>query len=219
MTYRQLFDRMEQVAYGLVRFKIAAGDKVAICLPNCPESIFAFLGVLRRGAIVSPMGPDCRVLITTASLYAAMKLNRENLSHPQASVRLFLVGERGGEGFVFSSLYTSGPKKFEMEGDANQVLVSDADAFVEATQMTQQDCLLYASPWLSSHQQIISILASIIVGGSVILLERFSSKIFFTAIERFRVTAFSGAGGITKDLFESEEARRHDLSSLRFCVL
>ncbi len=235
VTYRQFFDRVEQVAFGLARFKIAAGDKIAICLPNCPESLFAFFGVLRRGAITVPMehyltGDEIaerlkhsksHVFITTARLYASMQLKRKEI--PQIE-QLFLVGERGGEGFVFSSLYISGPKKFEMEISPDQDFLSDADAFVEAAQITEQDCLLYASPWLSSHRQIISIFASIIVGGSVILLERFSPHVFLNAVQGHHATAFFGGrnadcGKKMKDLFESEEAGQYNLSSLRFCIL
>jgi len=226
VTYRQFFDRMEQVAYGLARFKIESGDKVAIYLPNCPESLFAFFGILRRGAVAIPLEGDAvvshlkrsqsRVLITTARLYSSMQLKRREMPHLE---QLFLVGDRGGEGFVFSSLYISGPKKFEIEVDANQHLLSGADAFVEATQITERDCLLYTSPWLSSHKQIISMLASLIVGGSVILLERFSPQFFLNAVDRYRVTAFLGGELIVKDLFELEEAKQHNLSSLRFCVL
>ena len=241
VTYRQFFDRIEQVAYGLARFQIALGDKIAICLPNCPESLFAFFGVLRRGAVSVLLPPDfkrdtlveclnrsqSRVLMTTARLYASMRL-------PQGVIeKLFLVGERGGEGFVFSSLYHSGPRKNEMavspelpamlnfagECFTQENLIADADAFVEAVQMMERDCSLYPLSWLASHRQIISILASIMVGGSVILSERFSPKGFFNAIERYGVTAVFGGKAVIEDLFVLEEAEKHDLSSLRFCVL
>lgn len=247
VTYQQFFDRMEQVAYGLARFKIESGDKIAICLPNCPESLFAFFGILRRGGIAVPLSPDLkqdqvakrlnrsqsRVLITTASLYASMQLQRMELPRLE---QLFFVGDRGRQGFVFSSLYVSGPKKKEIavspkllavlmypldakgESFTQENLIADADVFVGAAQMTEQDCFLYPLPWLDSHRQIISILASIIVGGSVILTERFSPKGFLNAIARHHTTALFGGKEMIKDLFESEEAKQYDLSSLRFCA-
>ncbi len=247
VTYQQFFDRMEQVAYGLARFKIESGDKIAICLPNCPESLFAFFGILRRGGIAVPLSPnlkedqvadrlnrsESRVLITTASLYASMRLRRMELPRLE---QLFFVGDRGREGFVFSSLYFSGPKKNEIavspkllavlmysldakgESFMQENLIADADAFVAAAQMTEQDCFFYPLPWLDSHRQIISMLASIIVGGSVILSERFSTKGFLNVIARHRTTALFGGKETIKDLFELEEAKQHDLSSLRFCA-
>lgn len=50
-TFQQLRDRVDQVARGLLGLGIAAGDRVAIHLPNCAEYIIAVLAIARIGAI------------------------------------------------------------------------------------------------------------------------------------------------------------------------
>ena len=36
---------------------VKKGDRVAILLPNCPQFIIAYFGILRIGAVASPMSP------------------------------------------------------------------------------------------------------------------------------------------------------------------
>ena len=56
-TYTNLETRRyaNQFASGLGRMGIAKGDRVMICLPNCPEVLFAYQGITRAGAIIVPV--------------------------------------------------------------------------------------------------------------------------------------------------------------------
>ncbi|MEC1521156.1 AMP-binding protein [Neobacillus niacini] len=45
----------DQLANGLRHHGIAEGDKVIVCMPNCPEVIFAYQGITRAGAIIVPV--------------------------------------------------------------------------------------------------------------------------------------------------------------------
>ncbi|WP_045515877.1 long-chain-fatty-acid--CoA ligase [Neobacillus niacini] len=45
----------DQFASGLRMHGINEGDKVIVCLPNCPEVIFAYQGITRLGAIIVPV--------------------------------------------------------------------------------------------------------------------------------------------------------------------
>ncbi|KAA9084957.1 long-chain-fatty-acid--CoA ligase [Microbacterium radiodurans] len=56
-TYRELGDRIDRAAEGLRRLGVAAGDRVAIVLPNCPQHVIAFYAALRLGAIVVEHNP------------------------------------------------------------------------------------------------------------------------------------------------------------------
>src|SRR4029453_6706764 len=42
LTYKQLHDDAVRLAYGLLSLGIAKGDRVAIMLPNCPQSVVAY---------------------------------------------------------------------------------------------------------------------------------------------------------------------------------
>ncbi len=251
VTYRQLDERTERIAQNLARFKIQPGDKVALFLPNMPEFLFAFFGALKRGAVAVPINTqlkgeeaayilensESRVLITTPALYAIIEPKRAAL--PSLEL-LFLVGERGGEGKVFSSLYVGGgarpEEKIRPEDPAALIYTSgttgapkgvvlthrnylfDTAQFVEATQMTEQDRFLCILPLFHVNGQVVTTLGPLFSGGSLVLMEKFSPKEFFVALERFRATAFSGVPTIYAMLLHAEAAKEHDLSSLRFCI-
>lgn len=57
MTYRQLQNATLRFATALFQLGIRKGDRVAIMLPNCPEFVVAFYGILRLGAIAVNTNP------------------------------------------------------------------------------------------------------------------------------------------------------------------
>lgn len=56
-SYADLADQVRRAAEGLRRLGVAAGDRVALVLPNCPQHVVAFYAVLRLGAIVVEHNP------------------------------------------------------------------------------------------------------------------------------------------------------------------
>ncbi|MFF2493780.1 long-chain-fatty-acid--CoA ligase [Agromyces sp. NPDC058064] len=56
-SYAELGEQIASAAEGLRRLGVAAGDRVAIVLPNCPQHVVAFYAVLRLGAIVVEHNP------------------------------------------------------------------------------------------------------------------------------------------------------------------
>lgn len=57
LTYAELEERTARVAAFLRDRGIAAGDRVALMLPNVPEFVVLYYGILRAGAVVVPMNP------------------------------------------------------------------------------------------------------------------------------------------------------------------
>jgi long-chain acyl-CoA synthetase len=57
LTYAELADRVDRLAHGLTADGIAAGDPVALLLPNSTAFVVSFLGVAAIGAIVVPLNP------------------------------------------------------------------------------------------------------------------------------------------------------------------
>lgn len=57
LTYAQLDAQVAQAAEGLRRLGVRKGDRVALVLPNCPQHVVAFYGVLRLGAVVVEHNP------------------------------------------------------------------------------------------------------------------------------------------------------------------
>ncbi|MCB0062509.1 MAG: AMP-binding protein [Caldilineaceae bacterium] len=57
LTYRQLEEESNRFAAGLAQLGVQKGDRVAVMLPNLPQSVVAFFGVLKAGAIVVNTNP------------------------------------------------------------------------------------------------------------------------------------------------------------------
>ncbi len=253
VTYRQLDEKTDRIAENLARFKIRPGDKIALFLPNLPEFLFAFFGALKLGAVAVPINTqlkteeaayilknsESRVLITTPVLYPIIQPKRAELPMLE---QLFLVGERGGDGKIFSSLYAAGSGKPDRDVQRNDsaaliytsgttgapkgVILThrnylfDVAQFVRATEMTEQDRFLCILPLFHVNGQVVTTLGPLYSGGSMVLMEKFSPRDFFTTLERFRATVFSAVPTIYAILLNAKEAeaRDPDLSSLRFCI-
>src|SRR5262245_46590878 len=57
VTYAQLSESIEIVAYNLSQFGFGKGDVLGILSPNCPEYGIAFHAVATLGGIVTPINP------------------------------------------------------------------------------------------------------------------------------------------------------------------
>ena len=57
MTYQELHKAAVRLAQNLIASGIKQGDRVAIMLPNCPQAVTAYYGVLLAGAIVVQTNP------------------------------------------------------------------------------------------------------------------------------------------------------------------
>jgi long-chain acyl-CoA synthetase len=57
LSYRECHDLADRFARGLVSLGIRKGDRVALCLPNSPQAVIAYFGILRAGGIVVACNP------------------------------------------------------------------------------------------------------------------------------------------------------------------
>ena len=68
-SYRSLLDVVKRLAGGLVRLGLNKGDRVAIMLPNCPQVVATYYGVLWAGGTVVMVNP----LYTASELVVQLK--------------------------------------------------------------------------------------------------------------------------------------------------
>jgi|TARA_B100001093_G_scaffold124308_1_gene116950 acyl-CoA synthetase (AMP-forming)/AMP-acid ligase II len=54
-TYKEVFEKSAQTGNALISQGIKKGDRVAICMQNNPEFIFAYLGIVGVGAVCVPL--------------------------------------------------------------------------------------------------------------------------------------------------------------------
>lgn len=57
LSYRECHSLVERFACGLAALGIRKGDRVALCLPNSPQAVIAYFGIVRAGGIVVPCNP------------------------------------------------------------------------------------------------------------------------------------------------------------------
>jgi long-chain acyl-CoA synthetase len=57
LSYQECGALVERFACGLAALGIGKGDRVALCLPNCPQAVIAYFGILRAGGIVVACNP------------------------------------------------------------------------------------------------------------------------------------------------------------------
>ncbi len=57
LTYRELDQAANRLANALLGQGIAQGDRVLVCLPNCPQAVITFYGILKAGAVTVMASP------------------------------------------------------------------------------------------------------------------------------------------------------------------
>ena len=92
LTYRQLNTLVDKFAAGLQHLGLKKGDRVAVYMANCPQSVIAYYAILRAGGIVVPSNPlfvarefehqandsGARIAICLSLLYPRVKQARPN---------------------------------------------------------------------------------------------------------------------------------------------
>ena len=82
LTYQQIDELSGRVASSLLALDLEPGDKVAVQLPNLPQFVFAYFGIVKAGLVMVPLNPllrlpeveyhlrdsDAKVLITFAPM-------------------------------------------------------------------------------------------------------------------------------------------------------
>ena len=82
LTYQQIDELSGRVASSLLGLDLQPGDKVAVQLPNLPQFVFAYFGIVKAGLVMVPLNPllrlpeveyhlrdsDAKVLITFAPM-------------------------------------------------------------------------------------------------------------------------------------------------------
>jgi long-chain acyl-CoA synthetase len=56
-TYRELDDSSDRVAANLRARGLASGERVAVCLPNVPQFLSAYWGIMKAGLVMVPLNP------------------------------------------------------------------------------------------------------------------------------------------------------------------
>ncbi|MGH7392165.1 MAG: long-chain-fatty-acid--CoA ligase [Candidatus Rokuibacteriota bacterium] len=231
-----------RLAGALRRLGVAPGDRVVVMLPNCPEVLQAYAGILKAGAVVVPvvflLGPrevrhilahaEARVVITSPELAdraegfagtlilvggaAPGALTWEELTARERD-RFEAVGRDDGDLAVV--LYTAGTTG-QPKGVAlsHHNLAANARAAASLYELDRGRWALAVLP-LSHSYGLTLANASAILGTRAVLLRWFNPELVLETIERYRVQQMAGVPTMYVYLLNYPDAGRFDTSSMR----
>jgi long-chain acyl-CoA synthetase len=216
LSYQALAGLAAGWARSLARRGVKPGDRVALALGNRPDFAIALLGALEAGATAAPLGPqltaDERASILD-DLGPALVVEEVTWT---PGVPEPVAGVAGPALVLYTSGSTGRPKGALLSRAALAFAVHSWRGPVMA--LTPDDVVLAALPLAHSFGLNGALLAPLLAGATVIIVDRFSPAAVLAAIERHRVTVLPGVATMFRRLLEAPELGCHDLSSLRLAV-
>jgi len=61
LSYAELDEASNKVANTLIRMGVNKGDRVAMLVPNSPEFVITYFGIVKAGSIAVPLGTNYKV--------------------------------------------------------------------------------------------------------------------------------------------------------------
>jgi long-chain acyl-CoA synthetase len=203
MTYRELAGRVADCAARLRRHGLGPGDRLAVSLANRPELVVTVLGGLATGATVAPLDPLLKAeerADILADLAPALIVETGPDGAPVERVELH--GERGAPAALV--LYTSGST-----GRPKGAVLSHA-ALTFANEswggpvigLRDDDVVLAALPLSHAFGLNGALLAPLLAGVTVRLVERFVPEAVADVLARDGVTVLPGVATMFHRLLE-----------------
>jgi long-chain acyl-CoA synthetase len=241
LTYRQLDERSNRVARGLIDRGVIPGDRVALLWPNDIRYMESMFGVMRAGAVAVPLnvklGDEALTYVLDNSDAVAMIVSpvfedrARVLAGAVPDIR-FLAGP--GELQESSSTFDAPPYTLDdiclqpytsgSTGKPKGVLLTHRGLLwntdiVRKTQLVDEtERALVAVPVYHKNAGV-TLKIHLLAGGSVVVLPAFDSAAVIDAIDRYKCTYIGGVPAMYRLLVNDTAAlAKHDVSSLRFAT-
>jgi long-chain acyl-CoA synthetase len=191
ISYSEL-DRRAAVAAAVLRAQgVEAGDRVAIQLPNTPDYLAAYFGVLRIGAIAVPLNVLLAQPEVDARLEAATARTLVERPLPSDGAPLAEIVERA-EGDPAALLFTSGTTGRPKGAILTHAGIRAAARFgADVLGFTPDDVLLGVAPFPHVLGQQVFVCA-FLVGGAVTVMPRFEPEAALETMTSTRTTVLFG---------------------------
>ncbi|MDZ4230201.1 MAG: AMP-binding protein [Dehalococcoidales bacterium] len=234
LTYRQLREYSQSLGKHLLKMGLGKGDKVSYLLHNGYQTARLFLGVMYSGLVVSPLNllaqmshleyvlahSDTRIVFTTEDEREKLESILQKMPRPP----LLFVIDIDGEA-VFPAEDLSGINLPEVDEDDPALLLYTSGTTglpkgVVLTQknvmaggeytalahcLTEHDRALCSLPLYHINGQIVTTVAPVVSGGSVVMPYRFHTSNFWELISQYRCTWFSVVPTIMSYLLDATD--------------
>lgn len=248
LTYADLQHHSRELERSLKRRGLAKGDTVALMLHNSYQTARLFIGAMYGGFVVAPLNllsqpsqlayvlehSDARAVFTSEE-YASRV--RAALARVARDVEILVIDPDAVEIFARDAapdrpphavgeedeallMYTSGTTGKPKGCLHTQRSVCAGGAFTsEAHRLDGQDRVLCALPLYHINGQIVTAVAPLVHGGSVVMPHRFSVSEFWKLVAEYRCTWINVVPTIIAYLLNAPDPRASglDISSVKFC--
>jgi long-chain acyl-CoA synthetase len=216
LTWSELHRLASGFAHDLSKQGVKPGDRVALVLPNRWDFVVAFMGALKMGATAAPLNPLLKQE-ELATLLSDLKPKRVVDQVKAEAGTWDTAADTSAPALI---LYTSGstgrPKGAVFSHSA--LTFANRSWGGPVMGLTPEDRVLAALPLAHSLGLNGGLLAPLLFGAAVAMVERFSPEAVFAAAERQRATVFPGVATIFRRLLNSPAFPNADFSSLRLAV-
>ncbi|MDR1796596.1 MAG: long-chain fatty acid--CoA ligase [Clostridiales Family XIII bacterium] len=222
ITYEQVDDRVRAFANFFKALGVGKGDRVMLDFGNCPEFLYAYLGVVRCAGIIVPVNPmltigeleyiakDCeaRYLFIAEGPMASHKYTKEGLAgalgvqvvvYDTETAQAIDASARDDFDLITDSdelstfLYTSGTT-----GGPKAAMLSHGNLISNAGQaeafwyVDDKDSIMCVLPMFHVFAFTLCVLLPLKAGGTIALIESFTPKAVISVLLEKEVSIFMG---------------------------
>lgn len=249
-TYRQLQADCRSLCNFLSQSGMKKGDKVSFMLHNGYQTARIFLGAMYGGYVVCPINllaqpsqleyvvdhSDTKLVFVAVEYLEPLKSALKNISRPVRLVTVDIDAPTVSEEDVFPELplpginpeddallmYTSGttgkPKGVIL---SHKNVISGGEYTSAAHQLTPADRVLCALPLYHINGQVVTTIAPLVHGGSVVMPHRFSVSRYWDMVEQYHCTWLNMVPTLMSYLLNASGPEVHlrnpDVRHVRFC--
>jgi long-chain acyl-CoA synthetase len=216
LTWAELERRAAGFARSLADRGVRPGDRIALSLPNRWSFVVALWGGLKSGATVAPLNPllapaeRAGVLAHLGPRLVVGTVDSEDARWPAVAVAdspALILYTSGSTGKPKGAVLSHAALAFSSRSWAGPVMA-----------LLPDDRVLAVLPFSHSYGLNGALLAALLGGATVVLVERFSAEEVLAAIARHRVTIFPGVATMFRRLLDFPASATADLSSLRLAL-
>ena len=216
LTWRELARRAGGVARRLAAEGLAPGDRVALLLPNGWRFAVALLGGLMAGATVSPLNPMLAAAERARILADLRPRTVLDAAGDETADWSLSLEPRAPALILYTSGSTGRPKGAVLSHAAlDAALVSWAGPVMG---LTAADCVLATLPLSHSFGVNGALLAPILAGARVALVDPFTPPGVLAAIAQHGVTVFPAVATMFRRLLDAPKLDVSELKTLRIAV-